>query len=414
MLYPKRRWYPHAPAFCRWFCWVGCRLIGRLFGLKSEGLEHLAKGPALIIAPHVNFLDPIFALATMPRPPRFIGDAFFTFSNPLLAWVMWLAGVVPVDRSRPDPYALRQYLRLMSHGELCVLFPEGARSLHGEVMPPMTQAVKLIAKLKIPVATVALEGAYDSWPRWDPQIRQPWGRVRVRFVEMLKTGESPRLNGKPQDVYDRRRGIDVESERREIRRSLDQAARGEPEATVLTRRGRPQAVPRLLCFCPECAQPSGLAWNHKTKLLTCSRCLLELRVLKHGLAARRATGDETPRSIAAWFHQMQNALRNKNSEDLTVASKVSARVRENTDESDAPFEPASVRIDQHGLAFRNSQLMLHVPLKFAAKGSTKGSDVLDIPYAGRQITLISDEGHAVTWLILIRRLAGWPDYFSEV
>lgn len=187
LLNPPRHWYPYAPSIARWLCWTISRAICIAFGVKIENMEKLpAKGPLLAMAPHANYLDPIFLFGAMPRPALFLADSFFIFLNPITAWLTWMAAAIPVNRKQSDPYSLRQFLRELARGELCAFFPEGARTLDGRILAPMMQAAKLAAKVQTPVALFSMNGTYDLWPRWDPRPRFLRRRVTVRFERLLK------------------------------------------------------------------------------------------------------------------------------------------------------------------------------------------------------------------------------------
>ncbi|MBI4062740.1 MAG: 1-acyl-sn-glycerol-3-phosphate acyltransferase [Elusimicrobia bacterium] len=418
MLCPKRSWYPHSPPVLRWFSWFCCRLLALAFGIRGKGLDRLAKGPVLVIAPHVNFLDPIFILGTMPRPPRFIADSYFTFLNPFLAWAMWLAGVTPVDRTKTDPYAVRQFLRLLTQNELCILFPEGGRSLDGKILPPLAQAVKLAAKLKVPVASVALKGAYDSWPRWDPLIRQPWGRVTVQFVEFLRPATADQGSQHPPSlakVYDFKKKIALEEEKILLTQALSRAAEGESRAINLLRWGRPGAIPRLLCFCPDCVKPNGLSWRSRENILACSACGLRLKVGRRELIRINEGQNSAPMPIDQWFETMQNAFRKNESSSYLFASKVLARIQKTFQKNSTPLEPSSLRVDSKTFALRTaSHGMAQMPVSVAARGNLKGTEALEIIHGGQKITVQTNGESLVPWLILMRKAAGWSDFFSEI
>ena len=415
-LNPPRSWFPNAPKIFNWLGWLLMRVIGLCFGFRSQGLENFPKnGPCLVIAPHVNFMDPLFLIATLPRPPHFIADSFFTFRHPILAWAMWLNGTVPVNRSHPDVYAVRQYLRLLAKGEICVLFPEGGRNLDGEVLSPMIQAAKLIAKCNVPVVICVIEGAYDAWPKWDPAFRLPWGRIKVRYAGVYK---EPGLVSPAKNkfwwntVYNRNIKINVPQERERIKQALAKASRRESTAIVLTRAKRPQALPNLLCFCPICSEPSGLAWHQQEKRLICSKCRVTFGIEDANLTAYAQAG-VIQHSLPEWFAIMIRAITDRKNEECFIATKVMAQVTELNHPKSAP-EAASLRIDQYGLALRTAaNAILQIPLKTAAKASAKGSSVLEITHQGKIITLHSQEDNVLPWLIVTKKLAGWKDFLAE-
>lgn len=412
-LNPPRSWYPKAPRIFIWFSWCVLKTIGFLFGFRCQSLENLPKkGPCLVIVPHVNFIDPLFLLASFPRPPRFIADAFFTFSNPFFAWAMWMAGVVPVDKSKPDPKAVRQYLRLLAQGEICVLFPEGSRSLNAEITLPMVPATKLISKVQVPIATCVIEGAYDAWPKWDPLFRLPWKSICVKFKGFFR--EKPlsfRVVNKNfwwEKIYDWNKKTNLEKERGNIKQALAQAVLKESANVALTRWRRPQSIVNMLCLCPICSKPNGLIWFPQTQKLSCQDCSASFSITETNLTLTTKIGTVT-HSLVEWFHLIERRLREKSNQDLFITAKVSLKTT-----PPGKTETASLRIDQEGLFLHTqSGATWQIPLGSAAKASPKGSSVLEITYQNQLFTLTSQNTSVFAWLILLRKLAGWQDYFAE-
>jgi long-chain acyl-CoA synthetase len=78
----------------------------------------------------------------------------------------------------------------LSHGKVLVLFPEGERSIDGTVKRFKKGASILSRHLAVPIVPVAVQGAYEVWPRgraFNWQGLLPWrrARVRVRFGDPM-------------------------------------------------------------------------------------------------------------------------------------------------------------------------------------------------------------------------------------
>src|SRR5712692_4904347 len=92
--------------------WGLVRLLRPLMGIAVGGVERIPRsGPAVVIAPHFAFLDafPYLSLS-LPRPARFLASAYFVFANRILCRLMYVGGVIPVWRHRPDPTGVRKAL----------------------------------------------------------------------------------------------------------------------------------------------------------------------------------------------------------------------------------------------------------------------------------------------------------------
>jgi 1-acyl-sn-glycerol-3-phosphate acyltransferase len=137
-----------------------------LFRLRTIRRGRLpAKGGVLIIANHQSYLDP--PLVTMAVGPRRI--CFLARSGLFRPW--WLRTVIryfnahPLKENGHDPRAMRTVLALLEAGEAVLVFPEGSRSFDGSMTPFKRGIALLIKRAKCPVAPVAIEGAFDAWPR---------------------------------------------------------------------------------------------------------------------------------------------------------------------------------------------------------------------------------------------------------
>ncbi|MGH9861392.1 MAG: AMP-binding protein [Candidatus Acidiferrales bacterium] len=145
-------------------------LFAKIFlGFRARDLENLPEhGPYLLCPNHQSHLDPFLLVAALPR--RVMRDVFFVgaseyFATPLKAWFARKVNLVPVD---PDANLVRAMqagaygLRL---GKILILFPEGERSIDGQIKKFKKGAPILSMHLKAPIAPVALDGMFNVWPR---------------------------------------------------------------------------------------------------------------------------------------------------------------------------------------------------------------------------------------------------------
>jgi 1-acyl-sn-glycerol-3-phosphate acyltransferase len=156
------------------------RLAARvLLDLRVVGAEHVpARGPVLLAANHVSFLDPVVlavALDRCGRRLRFVALAEL-FQRPLLGWVLRHGRTIPAIRGeRPERMADRAGAALEA-GEAVLVYPEGTIVPPGQTRPARPGAGLLALRAGVAVLPVASSGA-ERRPR-----RHPWwlrGRVTV-------------------------------------------------------------------------------------------------------------------------------------------------------------------------------------------------------------------------------------------
>jgi 1-acyl-sn-glycerol-3-phosphate acyltransferase len=92
---------------------------------------------------------------------------------PLLGWLLPKLNVIPVDQEGVDRSAIKALIRVLKAGNAALVFPEGSRTLDGELQPAEPGLGLVIAKTLAPVVPMRIFGARKALPR---------GGGRLRFV----------------------------------------------------------------------------------------------------------------------------------------------------------------------------------------------------------------------------------------
>jgi long-chain acyl-CoA synthetase len=158
------------------FWYVLSRLIQIMardrFRLRVTGMEKLpVQGPFIICSNHQSYIDPII-LGCLLRWQVFrksfavgTSDIFGKgFMRTLAQWIR----VVVVDPDANLIPAMRAGAFGLRHGGVLVLYPEGERSIDGEVKTFKKGAAILSIHLQVPLVPVAIEGFQKAWPRGKP------------------------------------------------------------------------------------------------------------------------------------------------------------------------------------------------------------------------------------------------------
>lgn len=172
-------------------------LFAILVGLRARGVRQLpAGGPYLISPNHQSYLDAFMVVGALPlrafREMFFVGAAEY-FQTPLMRWLARSLNVVPVDPDANLVTAMQAGAYGLRLGKVLVLFPEGERSIDGEVKTFRKGAAILSHHLCAPIVPVALDGVWDIWPRgrsigW--RALTPGTRVRIEFGAPLPVSET--------------------------------------------------------------------------------------------------------------------------------------------------------------------------------------------------------------------------------
>ncbi|MBW3595536.1 MAG: 1-acyl-sn-glycerol-3-phosphate acyltransferase, partial [Actinobacteria bacterium] len=163
-------------------------LIG-LYSIKPEGRENVPKkGPAIIAANHLSFLDSFFIpLVVQKRKVTYLAKADY-FKNWKTAWFFNMVGQIPTEREggKKSEHALSAALDVLKQGKLLGIYPEGTRSPDGRLYRGRTGVARLALQAGVPVIPTGLIGTSEVMPI-DHKIPKLTGRlpVRVRFGKPL-------------------------------------------------------------------------------------------------------------------------------------------------------------------------------------------------------------------------------------
>ena len=151
------------------YYWIGynlSRLIGRLFfRLRIIHPERMIQaGPVILAMNHQSYLDPPLAGITCDRAIYFLARRTL-MDVPVLGWLLPKLNVIPVNQEGIDRSALKALIRVLKSGNAALVFPEGARTLDGNLQPAQPGLGLVIAKTLAPVVPMRISGAHEALPR---------------------------------------------------------------------------------------------------------------------------------------------------------------------------------------------------------------------------------------------------------
>jgi 1-acyl-sn-glycerol-3-phosphate acyltransferase len=142
------------------------KLLARMiFSMRVIHPERMVEsGPLLIAVNHSSFFDPPLAGICSRR------GVYYLARKTLLKWPFFgplfpAMNVIPVERDGNDMSALREVIKKVKEGNAVLLFPEGTRSLDGDLQPARAGIGLVIAKTGAPVLPMRIFGAYEAFPK---------------------------------------------------------------------------------------------------------------------------------------------------------------------------------------------------------------------------------------------------------
>lgn len=168
--------------------WILCRTLGiALFGIRIRFAERLpARGGLLVLSTHQSHLDPLLlGLATDRRLSSLARSSLYRF-KPFGA-VITALDAVPIDREASAVSAMKVVIQRLVGGSAVIVFPEGTRTATGRPGEIKGGFALLAKKARVPIAPVAIVGAYECWPR--TRLLPRPGRIRLEFGRMITAEE---------------------------------------------------------------------------------------------------------------------------------------------------------------------------------------------------------------------------------
>jgi long-chain acyl-CoA synthetase len=148
-------------------------LFKLVFDLKIYGRQRLGPGSYILCPNHGSFLDGFLLFAAVPQALRtrlhFLGYNNY-FDGPVVKDIAKYMHVVPVNSARHLIPAMQVSADILRQGGALGIFPEGARTLTGELRPFKKGVAVLAQAAGVPLVPVYIHGSYRAW---GPNTRYP-------------------------------------------------------------------------------------------------------------------------------------------------------------------------------------------------------------------------------------------------
>ncbi len=186
----------------RLFAEILCLTFRVIWHLKVYGTENIPKtGKCILCVNHASYLDAFIVEASMPASLRkglfFVGFRAY-FEQPIIRNIIKYIRVIPIDPGMHFVEAMQASAHVLKNSRMVCIFPEGQRTIDGNVKE-FKRGVGILAKeLNIPLVPVLITGSYESWSR-TKRLPSPYPIVitfgRPFYFEELKK-EGLRLGAK--------------------------------------------------------------------------------------------------------------------------------------------------------------------------------------------------------------------------
>src|ERR687897_638427 len=141
--------------------------------------------PFVVVSNHESFAD-ILLISHLPWEMKWLSKAEL-FRIPVMGWMMWLAGDIPVKRGfGPSAVeAMERCKQVLKNRVSVMIFPEGTRSRTAELLPFKDGAFRLAVEAGVPILPLAVSGARAALPKHGWRFGRSAATVRV--LEPIET-----------------------------------------------------------------------------------------------------------------------------------------------------------------------------------------------------------------------------------
>jgi 1-acyl-sn-glycerol-3-phosphate acyltransferase len=164
--------------------------------------------PFVVVSNHESFAD-ILLISHLPWEMKWLSKAEL-FRIPVMGWMMWLAGDIPVKRGvGPSAVEAMERCREVLRRRVSVMiFPEGTRSKTSEMLPFKDGAFRLAIEAGVPLLPLAVYGTRTALPKHGWRFGR--SRAEVRVLEPVETAgltlaDVPQLKVRIRDMIVRTR-----------------------------------------------------------------------------------------------------------------------------------------------------------------------------------------------------------------
>lgn len=174
-----KSWFTH-----QWLNLFSKSILHSLFKLRGEGMTNIPDGPCIFAPNHQSYLDAFFISAFMNK--GVLKQTFFYAKAEHLrrGWQRFMANrhnVIIMDVNSNLKLSLQKLASALAQGKKVIIFPEGTRTVDGQLGTFKQTFAILGRELNVPIVPIAIAGAYQALPRnrFFPKLFKP---VAVSFL----------------------------------------------------------------------------------------------------------------------------------------------------------------------------------------------------------------------------------------
>ena len=124
------------------------------------------KGNVILMSNHTSTWDAVLIFCTFWTKTFYFLSAAVLFSySKLFSWFIKTLGAIKIERTKTDMFAINDAMNILESDKNLVIFPEGVRSLNGEILKFRPGAAIIALITDTPIIPIFIGGKYSFFHR---------------------------------------------------------------------------------------------------------------------------------------------------------------------------------------------------------------------------------------------------------
>jgi long-chain acyl-CoA synthetase len=170
------------------------------FILEGKGMENIPQGPCFITPNHQSKLDAFLVLSYLDKE-ILLNTFSYAKKDHVKSWIRrYLArhnNVIVMDLSKDLKGSILKMAEVVKQNKKILIFPEGTRTLDGDLGDFRKTYAILSTELNIPILPVAIDGAFTAMSSGARKIKKG-SKITVEFLPVINPG-----NQSPEELNER-------------------------------------------------------------------------------------------------------------------------------------------------------------------------------------------------------------------
>lgn len=169
----------------RWLMYSFRIFFHLIFRYRVIGKENIPEGPFILAPNHQSSFDGMFVAAYLTNQQMKRTYFYAKEKHLRKRWLKFLASrnnIIIVDLNKDLKESIQKMAEVLKQNRSLIIFPEGTRTITGELGEFKKTFAILASELNIPIVPVAITGAFKALPKGS-RFPRLWTKVKIGFLK---------------------------------------------------------------------------------------------------------------------------------------------------------------------------------------------------------------------------------------